>query len=59
MSGGRLGGAVTLTAEAPATALELRGRAGQLVELHGDRTFSPCWWGDADPRLLSFTLDEA
>lgn len=58
VAGGTVGGSVTLTAAQPTATLELSGRPGQLVELHSDRVFSPCWDGGDDPRVLSFTLDE-
>lgn len=57
VAGGAVAGSVTLTADAPRATLEVSGRAGQLIELHSDRVFSPCWDGHDDARLLSFTLD--
>ncbi len=58
VAGGRVTGAVRLTADQAEVTLELSGRVGQLVELHSDRVFSPAWDGADDARLLSFTLDE-
>ena len=58
VAGATVGGAVTLTHEQPRATLDLTGRSGQLVELQSDRVFSPCWHGDTDDRLLSFTVDE-
>ncbi|MGI8939065.1 MAG: class I SAM-dependent methyltransferase [Iamia sp.] len=58
VAGGVVGGSVTLTRDEPRATVDLTGRPGQLVELHSDRVFSPCWDGGSDPRLLSFTLDE-
>lgn len=58
VAGGKVAGSVALTAERGEGVLELTGRPGQLVELHSDRVFSPCWDGASDARLLSFTVDE-
>ncbi len=58
VAGGKVAGSVTLTDERPEGVLELTGRAGQIVELHSDRVFSPCWTGESDARILSFTIDE-
>jgi hypothetical protein len=58
VTGSAVGELVTLTQERPSATLTLTGASGQLVELHSDRVFSPCWDGGDDPRLLSFTVDE-
>jgi SAM-dependent methyltransferase len=58
VAGGKVAGSVGLTAERPDGVLELTGRPGQVVELQSDRVFSPCWQGESDARLLSFTIDE-
>lgn len=58
VAGGKVAGSVGLTVDRPDGVLELSGRPGQLVELHSDRVFSPCWHGENDDRLLSFTIDE-
>ena len=58
VAGGKVAGSVALTAERSDGVVELSGRAGQIVELHSDRVFSPCWEGASDARLLSFTIDE-
>lgn len=58
VAGDRVAGSVRLTGARPEATLDLTGRSGQIVQLHSDRVFSPCWDGAPDSRLLSFTLDE-
>lgn len=58
VAGGKVAGSVTLTDSRGQGTLEVSGRAGQVVELHSDRVFSPSWDGENDPRILSFTITE-
>lgn len=57
ISEGRVEAMVTLNGDRREV-LQVTGQAGQVVELQSDRTFSPCWDGEDDARLLSFTIEE-
>jgi len=49
---------VELTGESNASDVVLDVAPGTRVELQSDRVFSPAWTGAADPRVLSFTVDD-
>jgi SAM-dependent methyltransferase len=57
LSRGEVQESQSLTHNLPIAEFSITGEAGQQIELHSDRVFSPSWRGGEDARVLSFRLD--